>query len=264
MATPRATAAVNTVTSSNNAYACPTCRGAGWLRLDVSIDDPRFGQMIPCACKAKEIEEKKMRTLLEHSNLQALQDKTLDKFFPNDEQQNAYNQARRFAENPEGWLVLLGSYGSGKTHLAAAIGNRRLELGEPAVFIVVPDLLDHLRAAFSPESEITFDDLFESVRNAPLLILDDLGTQTTTAWANEKMFQILNHRYMMKLPTVITTNVPLDHLGDRLASRMVDGELSSVVAIDAADLRAARDRPTRDAPPPSRTRSSRGSRTYRD
>ena len=116
-----------------------------------------------------------------------------------------------------------------------------VELGQPAIFIVVPDLLDHLRSTFSPSSETTFDDLFESVRGAPLLILDDLGTQTTTQWATEKLFQILNHRYMTKLPTVITTNVPLDELGDRLASRMADPELSICVSLAGPDWRAARD-----------------------
>ena len=91
------------------------------------------------------------------------------------------------------------------------------------------------------DPQLAFDDLFESVRRAPLLILDDLGTQTTTSWATEKLFQILNDRYMTKLPTVITTNVPLDELGDRLASRMADPELSICVSLAGPDWRAARD-----------------------
>lgn len=256
MTIPRGTSAANTATSSSS-NVCPTCGGAGWLRLDVQVDDPRFGQTIPCACKAKEIEEKKLRALLERSNLKALQDKTFATFFPREDQQNAFNRAHDFAEHPEGWLVILGSFGTGKTHLAAAIGNRRLELGEPAVFMVAPDLLDHLRSTFTPNSETPFDDLFERVRNAPLLILDDLGTQTTTAWANEKLFQILNHRSMLKLPTVITTNVPLDEMGDRLASRMADPELSILVRMAGPDLRAGRENiPTRGTPPSSRGRQS--------
>jgi DNA replication protein DnaC len=229
----------------------------------VDLDDPRFGQTVPCGCKAKEIEEKKMRVLLEHSNLRALQDKTFATFLRHDDQQSAYQHAREFAEHPKGWLVILGSFGTGKTHLAAAIGNRRLELGQPAIFIVVPDLLDHLRATFSPSSETTFDDLFESVRSAPLLILDDLGTQTTTAWANEKLFQILNHRYMMRLPTVITTNARLEELGDRLASRMADLELSTLVMTAGSDLRTGREHaPPRSAAPSGRPRSRQQGRTH--
>ena len=254
MTIPRGSREANTDTSSSD--VCPTCGGAGWLRIDVAIDDPRFGQTIPCACKSREIEEKKSKALLLRSNLKALQDKTFGAFSVEDDrqQQHARDRAKEFADRPEGWLVLLGSCGTGKTHLAAAIGNRRLELGEPAVFIVVPDLLDHLRASFSPNSETTFDELFESVRQAPLLILDDLGTQTSTSWATEKLFQILNHRYMNRLPTVITTNVPLDELGDRLASRMADPELSIVVSMAGTDLHRARQAAGADPAPRPRNR----------
>jgi len=73
----------------------------------------------------------------------------------------------------------------------------------------VPDLLDHLRATYGPDSEVRFDERFEEVRDAPVLILDDLGTQNATPWAQEKLYQILNHRYNAQLPTVVTTNQDL-------------------------------------------------------
>ena len=80
------------------------------MRLEVDVDDPRFGQTVPCACKAREIEDKKLRGLLDRSNLQALQDKTFATFRPQGEhQQNTFDRAREFAERPEGWFVLLGS-----------------------------------------------------------------------------------------------------------------------------------------------------------
>ena len=60
--------------------------------------------------------------------------------------------AQEFAEHPRGWLVLSGTYGCGKTHLAAAIGNYQASQGQPPMFVVVPDLLDHLRSTFSPNS----------------------------------------------------------------------------------------------------------------
>ena len=89
-----------------------------------------------------------------------------------------------------------------------------------ALFVVVPDLLDHLRAAFAPSSEEGYDERFDAVRSAPLLVLDDLGTQAPTPWAGEKLFQILNHRYNARLPTVITTNHDLDDLDERVRSRL--------------------------------------------
>ncbi len=145
--------------------------------------------------------------------------------------QKAFDTAVTFAENPRGWLVFMGDYGCGKTHLAAAVGNFRKAAGEQPIFVVVPDLLDHLRAAFSPASTVSYDRRFEEVRSASLLILDDLGTQSATPWAREKLYQLLNHRYNGKLPTVITTAQSLDEIDPRIRSRMMDRRVCSIYAI---------------------------------
>jgi DNA replication protein DnaC len=121
--------------------------------------------------------------------------------------------------------VLVGASGCGKTHVAAAVANACLERGQPALFVVVPDLLDHLRSTFRPDADVAYDQLFEQVRNAPVLILDDLGTQSATPWAEEKLFQIVNHRFNGRLPMVVTTNVPLRKFDDRLRSRLGDPSL---------------------------------------
>ena len=132
----------------------------------------------------------------------------------------AFDVAVAFAENPEGWLVLCGPSGSGKTHLAAAIANRCIERQQTTFFIVAADLLDHLRATYSPESPVTYDELFEQVRNVPLLILDDLGTRSATAWAEEKLFQVVNHRYNNALPTVVTVRGPIERLDNAFRTRL--------------------------------------------
>ncbi len=162
---------------------------------------------------------------------------TFESFIVDSPQQNAHKRAQQYALSPDGWLVIMGGYGTGKTHLAAAIGNYRLSIGEPALFMVVPDLLDHLRSAYAPGSELDYDDFFEGVRQAQLLILDDLGTQISTQWATEKLYQLFNHRYIYRLPTVITTNSSLDEIGGRLASRMSDPVISTCVTIDSRDFR---------------------------
>jgi len=64
--------------------------------------------------------------------------------------EKVFRAAQEFAEHPHGWLVLMGTYGCGKTHLAAAIGNYRKGMGDTPVFVVVPDLLDHLRVHVQP------------------------------------------------------------------------------------------------------------------
>ena len=133
--------------------------------------------------------------------------------------------------------MLTGTYGCGKTHLAAAIGNYRRGMGESPVFVVVPDLLDHLRATFSPTSNASYDELFNPVKSAPLLVLDDLGTQSATPWTREKLYQIFNERYNAKLPTVITMSSNLEDLDARIRSRMLDTRVCTIFEILAPSYR---------------------------
>jgi DNA replication protein DnaC len=157
----------------------------------------------------------------------------------------AYNHARHYAQDLNGWLLLQGGYGCGKTHLAAAIANFVVEMGVPTLFLTVPDLLDTLRFAYEAE-DTTFEERFEQIRNAKLLILDDFGTQNATGWAQEKLFQIINYRYINKLSTAITTNLSLDEIEPRIRSRFSDPELVAVVRINAPDYR----RPMQDTSHP--------------
>ena len=156
--------------------------------------------------------------------------------------------ARGFAHEPSGWLVLSGPSGCGKTHLAAAIGNRCIQEGHAALFMVVPDLLDHLRAAYRPDSEIGYDELFEMVRSAPLLILDDLGVHSSTAWADEKLYQLINHRYQARMATVFTTARDVSELDGRLQTRLGDVALSKVHRLESGQAGGLGDLDALDLP----------------
>jgi DNA replication protein DnaC len=159
--------------------------------------------------------------------------------------QKALKAAHAYAEKPRGWLIFLGGYGSGKTHLAAAIANYRAGLGEPPLFIMVPDLLDHLRATFNPNSNVAFDRRFDDIRTAPLLVLDDLGTQSMTPWVREKLYQLFNYRYNRELPTVISTADSMDEMDARIRSRLLDGRLCSIYAITVPSYHGGRGKKTR-------------------
>jgi DNA replication protein DnaC len=218
----------------------------GYVRRDVPVGHPDFGKLFPCTCRSEEISRRRSTALRRMSNLDTLERFTFDAFEPEghglspDRQANlqrAYERAREYAQKPEGWFLLRGGYGCGKTHLAAAIANAALERGLSVLFVTVPDLLDHLRGAFAPLSDQSYDERFEQVRSAPLLILDDLGTEYGTPWALEKLFQLLNHRYMSRLPTVITTNEELEDLDPRIRSRLIDTGLVQIVTILAPDYR---------------------------
>jgi DNA replication protein DnaC len=235
-------------TAGHGRADCAHCGGLGYVVPDVPPHHPGFGRALVCPCRAAEQEMARVDTLQKLSQLGALHDCTFDTFMPEGigltpaRQTNlkrAYERALAFAQNPLGWMILKGGYGCGKTHLAAAIANCRLSLGHAALFINTPDLLDHLRATYGPNSLTSYDQRFEQVRNAPLLILDDLGSQSNTEWAQEKLYQIFNHRYNARLPTVITTNEELESIEIRIRSRMVDPSLVQIITILAPDFRRA-------------------------
>jgi DNA replication protein DnaC len=225
---------------------CPICGGIGYLRRDVPIDHPDFGKIVPCSCRSEEVNQSARTRLFKMSSLDALKNLTFKNFqkrgrvglgqIQSESLENAFNQAHIFAEQQKGWLLITGRYGCGKTHLAAAIANHAIESGVSTLFLTVPDLLDWLRYAYSG-GDLSFEDRFEEIREIPLLILDDFGTQNATAWAQEKIFQIMNHRYVNQLPTVITSNMPISDFEGRIRSRVLDPNLVTVVKILAPDYR---------------------------
>jgi DNA replication protein DnaC len=225
---------------------CPHCHGLGYVRRDVGPGSPDFGRLEICTCRQGAVMRHVRDRLYSLSHLDELEAMTFDSFQPRGQiglgerqarsLEIAYNTARQYAASLKGWLLLQGGYGCGKTHLAAAIANFAVGMGVPTLFMTVPDLLDQLRFAFDSE-EVTFEQRFEQIRTAALLVLDDFGTQAFSAWAQEKLFQIINYRYINHLPLVVTTNVPLDEIEPRIRSRLTDPELVSKIAILAPDYR---------------------------
>ena len=217
---------------------CDECGGRGWFTPNVPVGHPDFGQVITCGCRADRINEERSVRLLRYSNLGYLTRFTFESMDPaglsGDAESRrlfgeAHRRASKFAEDPAGWLVLTGPHGTGKTHLAAAVANRCIERGHVVFFVHVPDLLDHLRSAFGPTSELSYSDLFDQVKNTPLLVLDGLGGSSSTPWAREKLQQIINHRYDAQLPSVFTTAQELRELDTYTRTRLEAEGLSHVL-----------------------------------
>jgi len=195
---------VPTPSEQSAGQICPVCKGAGFVHPALDSGKADFSRVVPCQCSKGELRKKKTEYLERYSNLGSLSQLTFDNLSPegrtprNTERSKesqerfaqVYQAAKAFADKPHGWLVFLGPSGSGKTHLACAVANHRLKLGEPVFYITAADLLDHLRSTFSPSSDTTYDELFEQVKNVPLLLLDDLALGSATAWAKEKLRQL--------------------------------------------------------------------------
>ena len=208
--------------------ACDVCGGRGWLTPEVPAGHPDFGRVLTCQCQQDRIAEERTARLVRYSNIGHLSRFTFETISiegilgdaaSRDSFRQAYEAALQYADDPDGWLILSGPTGTGKTHLAAAIANRCIEKGKPVFFAYVPDLLDHLRASFGPGSEVTYSELFDQVRNTPMLVLDELESRGGTPWAHEKLQQIVNHRYNAQLVTIVTTS-GVDDLDPYIMTRL--------------------------------------------
>ena len=240
MPTPASSPGANTDTSTST-ESCPLCGGAGFIYRPVPFGHPDFGQAFPCQCLAKKGKKAGLWQELGGPGPELMKRMTFEKFdrraeLTPEQRQNleqALRLAREFAKEPEGWLVFLGVSGCGKTHLATAIANHRLAQGQAVYFASVPELLDHLRSAYGPEATTSYDETFERVKRTPLLILDNLGAHSTSPWAEEKLFQVVNYRYNNRLPTVFTSRKELDKMEEPITSRMADPGLSTWFIVTA-------------------------------
>ena len=141
--------------------------------------------------------------------------------------QLAFRAAKGFtkqvlADQPGDGLLFVGRVGTGKTFLACCIANRLLEEGVEVLFLVVPDYLDRIRATYDSSTrpaEYTEVDLTDAAKSASVLVLDDLGAHHYTEWARQKIYSLINHRLNCQLPTVVTTNISLEDLGEHLGER---------------------------------------------
>lgn len=149
---------------------------------------------------------------------------------------------------PEGYdeqrrpgLILHGPFGTGKTGLAVAALKRRLldDGGGNALFLEVPAMFEAMRAEYQAEPRPGRLSLLERAKAADILVLDDLGAERLTEWAQERLFQIVNYRSSHLAETIVTTNLkPSElaaHSGERIIWRLI--EASDVVKVAGRNLR---------------------------
>jgi len=217
--------------------SCTACNDRGWLTPSVSVGHPDFGKTQPCTCQQQRLEDDRIRRLRLYSNLghmvrftfESIEEERID---PDntDPFRIALDAALSYAQTPSGWLVFDGPPGSGKTHLAASIANSLIASGLPVLFVSASDLLDELRSGYAPENPLQFSEIYQRVAEAEVLVLDALGSHSTTPWAQEKLHQLINHRFNGSLPTVVTLSCPLEDLDPHLKVRLVDAPGSRVVS----------------------------------
>jgi DNA replication protein DnaC len=191
---------------------CPICGDSG-LKLTIQANGERYAQ--DCECRVRRRSER----LLQHAGIpKRYEHCILDSFEiyngADGSLKNARMMARRFvAEYPvttEGrGLLLSGSVGVGKTHLAVGILQALiLEKGVQGLFCDYRELLKRIQESYNPRVLTTELQILAPVFEAEVLVLDELGAQKPTDWVWDTVALILNSRYNDKRTTLITTNYP--------------------------------------------------------
>jgi DNA replication protein DnaC len=151
----------------------------------------------------------------------------------NDSHRDALKISRQFVKNypaQDIGLVFIGPCGVGKTHLAVAIIQELVRTKDAAcIFYDFRDLIREIQSTFTPDSVLSESDILAPVFSSEVLVLDELGAKRPTAWVEETVFTIINHRYNHKKMTLFTTNYPdTDETEDRRDSFYKKGDESLI------------------------------------
>ena len=171
------------------------------------------------------------------------------RFEVTEENAAAVHAVRQFCLDtpPHHFLTLTGEVGRGKTHLAVAALWSWLEAGRgTGLYYQVQELLNELRDSFHRGDTPA---ILPWVRGCGLLVLDDLGAHSAgtrggdgPTWAEATLDEVVNHRYLAGLRTLVTLNVVRENLPVRLADRVTEGQVFTLVGKDFRTEKAARRR----------------------
>jgi DNA replication protein DnaC len=218
---------------------CITCGGKKWLTPIVPVWHEKFGSVKSCPdCESVNLQKNIGGKLTAYTRLGNMQFSNFAEMTPEgklsgEENKQLFKNSLRasieFSKSPNGWLALQGPHGSGKTHLATAIGNDCAKNGHPTLFVFLPDLIDKLRGSYSNQSDSHYENLIEETKTFPILIIDGIYAPPNGSWISEKLLQIFNYRINNSLPTVITTSEDLIELGNYLQNKITDTKLCHLV-----------------------------------
>lgn len=197
---------INASAGDLTGFDCPKCRNRGSVavpREDGSIFIRECGCMKIRRC-IWEMEKSGLKNIIK--------EKTFDSFHAEEAWQATIRQgAAAYAAQPEGWLLLCGQSGSGKTHLCTAVCRQRLLAGDEVRYMPWRDTAAELKA-MSLDSEQRQQTILE-LKRAQMLYIDDLfktgrgpdGSSNPTGADIGIAFELLNYRYNNHLLTVIST-----------------------------------------------------------
>jgi DNA replication protein DnaC len=204
------------------AWNCPLCQDRGYI-------EP--GRKCRCTLREEALEKQQHSGLAPLQLAQTFDNFSLEWYEEPQKYERILSVARHFAKQAAqggyaGNLLLYGTIGTGKTHLCSAIANEVLAAGGNVVYTKTSRLFSWLRSQMYSDNEGPREqDPLESLFQADLLILDDLGTEKRTDFVEEQLFNLIDERIIRRKSWIISTNFSveklLNHYDERLTDRIL-------------------------------------------
>ncbi len=216
-------------------------------KRDEQLALERFGQSVR---QIRESIQEEYATWTKRSALPVdFEKKTFETLQVESGNEKAVSLIKAWQEQDDFGFLLTGPAGSGKSHLAFCLLNRVLSKKlNPTITLENVDFFQRANfPAYYSASELLakikksdFDFPFDLLNN-DLVILDDIGAENITEWSREIFFRFFEHRLNKRLPTIVTTNLSLNELKDRLHERVLSRILALCIPLQITGRDRRRD-----------------------
>jgi DNA replication protein DnaC len=237
-------------TETSSPAVCPHCGGLGLLSLELPVGDPNFGKAFVCICQRDEhLARIQSRALADAAIPARFKDFSFDSFIEvcagnlNDKR-TAFDAAQLWAEGAavkgKQGLAISGSFGGGKTGLAASALNKMARFGTPVAWLDAGQFFARVQAGYGAGTAQT---TMDAAAGCPVLLLDDLGDVDRNSQETDDkrriLYAVMSARHAANAKTIITTNLDPDQFvhqwGRRISERVF--ELCYWVLVAGAHLR---------------------------
>ena len=215
--------------SSKGSDVCPICNGDEWIL----VEKDGVERAVPCKCRDRAVMSRRLRFADIPEAFREMDLKTfrMDVYRNQDSKKKASDACKiiktyldDFENQKEmgmGLYIWSRTKGSGKTRIAAGIANELMK-SYAVKFAVSLTILQEIKNTWRRDAEYSESRLLDALSSADVLVIDDFGVERPADWINDKLYQIINERYINRKVTIFTSNESLETLqyDDRITNRI--------------------------------------------